>query len=165
MFAFPACCSSAGATLQVAGSAAGAGTTSHFPPEGKVNTPSLRPRLHARTTRSLHRAHGVELAQQRRNELCHRRVDVHGLLQRGVGRVLRHHVEERMNGLVAAGAEDRAAQDPLRFRIDGDFHETQRLALLDRAADARHRSHADHRLAAERRISVRSCRRDRAADR
>ena len=43
-------------------------------------------------------------------------VDVHGALQRRVGGVGVHDVEERVDGFVAAGAEDGGAEDLAWFR-------------------------------------------------
>src|SRR5258705_6606497 len=70
-------------------------------------------------------------------------MDPDAALECRVRHVCVHRVENAMDGLVAVGPEDGAAEDPLRFRIDDDFHETKCLAFLDRAPDARHRSGAD----------------------
>src|SRR5687767_5970930 len=74
-------------------------------------------------------------------------MNVHRAADDRPGRLRVHHVEDRVNDLVAAGAEDRGAQDGAVLGIDRDLHESLRLALLDRACDARHRPLADERLA------------------
>ena len=48
-------------------------------------------------------------------------------------------VEDAVDRLVAAGAEDRGTQDLLRLGIDGDLHKAVGLALLDRPSDPGHR--------------------------
>ena len=70
-------------------------------------------------------------------------MDRHRALQHGVGHARIHHVEDAVDRLVAAGAEDGRAEDLARLGIDDDLHEPLRLAFLDRAADAGHRTLAD----------------------
>ena len=55
-----------------------------------------------------------------------------------------------MDDLVAAGAEDRRAQDLLALGVDDDLHEALRLALLDRSLHLRHGALADEDLLAGR---------------
>jgi hypothetical protein len=54
-----------------------------------------------------------------------------------------HHVENAMDGFVAAGSENRSAEDALGFGVDHDLHEALRFAFLDRAADAGHGALSD----------------------
>ena len=56
------------------------------------------------------------VAEHRRDQLGDRRVDGHGALERGVGRACVHHVEDAVDRLVAAGAEDRGAEDLVASR-------------------------------------------------
>ena len=87
-------------------------------------------------------------------------------LQHGVRRLRVHHVEDRSGSTSSPlDAENRRAEDLLRVRVDDDLHEAVRLALLDGAADARHRPLADQRRPADCAPAPRSCRRVRAADR
>ena len=92
-------------------------------------------------------------------------------------RVGGHHVEHRVDDLVAFDAEQRGAEDALALGIDEHLHEALRLAALPGAADARHRHHADQRRlaarahlglahadAAERRVGEERVRRDAVAD-
>ena len=65
----------------------------------------------------------------------------------------RHHVEDGVNDLVAADAEDRRAEDLSVFGVDNDLHETLCLTLLHRPPDPGHRSLAHQRLAAGLRTS------------
>src|SRR5215207_2440806 len=86
---------------------------------------------------------GLHLTQHRRNELGHSRMDRHGALERDVGYARIDHVENAVNGFIAAGSQDRGAQDLVRLGVDDDLHKPFRLALLDRAADPGHRTGAD----------------------
>src|SRR5687767_8354002 len=81
----------------------------------------------------------LKLAKHRREELRHRRMDVHGALDYVVGRLGIHYVEDRMDDLVTADAEQGGAQNSPVVGVDQDLHEAFGLALLDGAADARHR--------------------------
>jgi hypothetical protein len=53
----------------------------------------------------------LELAEHGGNQFGHRRVDVNGTLDDGIGRLGVHDVKNRVNGLVAAGAEDGGAKN------------------------------------------------------
>src|SRR5262245_56699 len=59
-------------------------------------------------------------------------------------------VENTVDRLVAAGAEDRGAQDLLRLCIDSDFHQPLCFAFLDGAPHLGHRSLSNQKLAAGR---------------
>src|SRR5260370_975059 len=71
----------------------------------------------------------LELAQHGRDQLGHGRVDVHGSLQHGIGDLGGHHVEDAVNGFVAAGAQDGGAEDLLRIGVDQHLDEAHGLAL------------------------------------
>src|SRR5262249_30594225 len=92
---------------------------------------------------------------------------VHGSLDHSIWRLGVHHIENRVDHFVAAGPQDARAEDPVRFRVDYDLHESLRLALLDRAPDTGHRTVAQqcgtaqlldlihgHASAAERRVNI-----------
>ena len=55
-----------------------------------------------------------------------------------------------MHDFVAAGAEDRRAENLLRLGVDDDLDEPVGLALLDGALDVLHRALADERRSAGR---------------
>src|SRR5271167_1488181 len=105
--------------------------------------------------------------EEGRNEFRHRGVNGHRALQRGEGDPCVHRVENSMDRLVAAGSENSRPEDLMCLSISDRHHKSLRFALLDRAADARHRSAANeeptssgaglrlgHADAAERRIGV-----------
>ena len=54
---------------------------------------------------------GLELAQHCRDQFGHGGMDVYRPLDHGVGRFGVHHIEDTMDDLVAADAQDRRAQD------------------------------------------------------
>ena len=108
-----------------------------------------------------------ELLQDRRNELGDRRVYVHRALENGVGRLRVHRIQHAVDHFVAAGPEHGGAKNLAGVRVDDNFHQAGRLAFLDRASDARHRTFANqdgattalrfgfrHPRAAERRVRV-----------
>ena len=76
-------------------------------------------------------------------------MDAHAALELGNRSARVHRVYERLHRLVAAGAEERRAQDAprraIRGNLDVDLQEPLRLALLDRPRDTRHRPLADAR--------------------
>src|SRR5262249_36204010 len=78
------------------------------------------------------------------------RMDVHGALQGRVGSIRVHGIEDRMDRLVAARAEDRGAEDAPGVGVDQHLHEAESLALLDRAAYPRHRPTPDQQALAGR---------------
>src|SRR3954451_6378144 len=57
-------------------------------------------------------------------------------------------IEDAVDRLVAAGAENGGAEDLVCLGIDGDLHKALRLALFDCAADARHRALGAEQFAA-----------------
>ena len=63
----------------------------------------------------------------------------------GVGGAGVHGVDDAVDGLVAAGAEDGGAEDLLAFGVDENFHEAFGLALFDGAGDLGHGAGADER--------------------
>jgi hypothetical protein len=63
---------------------------------------------------------------------------VHGALKRRVGRPGIHDIENAMNDLVAADAENGGPENLVGIGIDDDFDKPLRLALLD---GARHPAH------------------------
>src|SRR3712207_5248959 len=91
------------------------------------------------------RAH---LCEHRRDEFGDGRVDVHRALKDFVRDAGVHDVEDAVDGLVAACAEDGGPENPARLRVHDDLHQPPRLALLNGAADARHRAAADEQRAA-----------------
>ncbi len=91
----------------------------------------------------LRSAQRLKLAQNRWNQFRHCRMDVHRPLQDRVGRLGVHHVEDRVDCLVAAGTEYRRAEDLLGIAVDQDPHEALGLALFDGARDPRHRALSD----------------------
>ena len=70
-------------------------------------------------------------------------MDVHGVPKLGGAGAIGHHVEDRVNSLVAARAKDRAAKNGIALRVNHDFHEADLLVLLDSTADVGHRPAAD----------------------
>src|ERR1700726_2078516 len=80
----------------------------------------------------------LELVQHGRDQFRDGGVDMHGALQRLVVRLRVHGIEDPVNRLVAFGPEDRGAENVLRFGVDDDLHEAQRLTLLDGAPDLGH---------------------------
>ena len=64
-----------------------------------------------RRRRSGSRVERLQLAEQRRHELRHGRMDVHGPLDQRIWRLRIHHVEDRVHHLVAAGAQDGGAEN------------------------------------------------------
>src|SRR6187551_3316656 len=90
----------------------------------------------------------LEVAEQRRHIFSHRRMDMHGPRDHGIGRPGIHHVEEGMHHLVAADAENSHAEDFPALGIHQHFHEALRLAALARATDRAHWIGGDQRLAA-----------------
>src|SRR5687768_10310027 len=52
-----------------------------------------------------------ELAEKSRNQFCDRRMNVHGALDDRIGRFGIHHVENRMNHLIAFDAQQRCAEN------------------------------------------------------
>src|SRR5882757_4103373 len=89
-----------------------------------------------------------ETTEQSRDELGDRRMDVHGALQDGVGRLGVHGVEHAMDGFVTARAQERRPQNLLRLRVDEHLHEAVGLALLEGARDILHGNLADQRATA-----------------
>ena len=88
-----------------------------------------------------------------------------------------HHVENRMHDFVAAGSEDRGAENLLRAGIDDDLDEAGGLAFFDGSLDVLHGAGADegrfagsahfrfrHAGTPERRIDEQSVGRDAIAD-
>ena len=63
-------------------------------------------------------------------------MNVHGALDHRIRRLGVHHIEDRMNNLIAFDAQERRAEDLFGPGVDHNFHESLRLALLHRAADA-----------------------------
>src|SRR3546814_7220073 len=110
---------------------------------------------------------GLHVEDDGRPEFGDRRMDVNGPAQaidRGAGI---HHVENAVDRFVAARSEDGCAEDLSTVGISDDLHESARVALLDGAADTRHRAlaHQDvlaglarlclaHADPAERRVDV-----------
>ena len=86
--------------------------------------------------RSLQR---LQLTEHGRDQFCDSRMNVHGALNHRVWRVGVHHVEDRMNYLIALDPQKRRSKDLFRFGIHQNFHEAVRLAFLHRTADFRHR--------------------------
>jgi hypothetical protein len=86
---------------------------------------------------------GLQVEEERGKQLGDRRMDRHGPAQGRPWLIGVHDVENAVDRLVAAGAEDGRAEDALRVGVDDDLHETAGLALLDGAADARHRPCGD----------------------
>ena len=72
---------------------------------------------------------------------------MHRVRERGVGRAGIHRVGEAVHRFVAAGAENRGAENFLCLGVDEDLHEAEGLTLFDRAADLRHRSPPDEERA------------------
>src|SRR5688572_5700477 len=70
-------------------------------------------------------------------------MDGYGALERSVGCAGIHHVEHAVDRLVAAGSQDRGAEDLVRLSVHDDLHEPLRLALLDGTGDTGHRTLAD----------------------
>src|SRR6185503_10677292 len=70
-----------------------------------------------------------KIAEYCRDELRYRGMDVHGALEDGVGRLGIHGVEQAVDHLIAAGAEERGAEDLPGFGIDQHLHEPLGLAL------------------------------------
>ena len=79
-----------------------------------------------------------QVFQKRRNQLRYGRMYRHSPAQRLDGLICAHQVQDAVNRLIAAGSEDRGAQDSLRIGIRHDLHETLRLAFLDGATDSGH---------------------------
>ena len=75
-------------------------------------------------------------------------MNVHRALNNGGGRFRIHHVEDGVDDLVAARAEDHGAQNLARPGIDKYFHEAFRLALFDGAFDFGHGAFANQRRSA-----------------
>jgi hypothetical protein len=75
-------------------------------------------------------------------------VNVHGPLNNRIRRFGIHHVEDRLNSLVAAGSKDGGSQDLVGLSIHHDLHKPLRLALLDGAANLRHLPPPNQRAAA-----------------
>ena len=92
---------------------------------------------------------GLELTEHRWNEFRDRRVDRHGTLKHRVEGTGIHDVDDAVYCLITARAEDCRPQDPPGLRVDGNLHETLRLALLDRPSNTAHRAlRAEQRPAA-----------------
>src|SRR6266581_7720993 len=100
-------------------------------------------------------------------------MNVHGALNHRVWRVGVHHVEDRMNYLIALDPQERRSKDLLRFGVHQNFHESVRLAFFPRTADLRHRTLSNqsfpsglshfrlsHSCSAQRRINVKGVSRD-----
>ena len=85
----------------------------------------------------------LETAEHRRQQLRHGRVDMDGALHHGVGSLGVHQVEDRVDDLIAADAEDGGAEELLGLGIDQHLHEALRLALLEGAAHVLH-GHLGH---------------------
>src|SRR5262249_39717561 len=88
-------------------------------------------------SRSLQR---LQLAEHGGDQFCDSGMNVHGALNHRVWRVGVHHVEERMNDLVALDSQKRRAKDFFGFGVHQNFHESVRLAFFPRTADLRHRT-------------------------
>src|SRR5438270_5740850 len=74
-------------------------------------------------------------------------MDMHRSLQHGIASLGVHRIKYTMYDLVAAGSEHGGAKNLLGRRVDDNLHQSARLALLDGASDARHRSRPDeHRM-------------------
>src|SRR5262245_56547593 len=67
----------------------------------------------------------LEVTNHHRNVFRHGRMDVHRLLQDGIGRVCVHEFENRMNDFVTRQTEERGAEDSLARLVDKDFHEPE----------------------------------------
>src|SRR3954464_3438462 len=119
----------------------------------------------------------LQRTEQGRQQLRHRRMDMHGTLDDGVGRLHIHHVEQGMDDLVAAGSQDACPENLLAVGVDQNLHEAVGLTLLDRSSNFRHQplggEHAaaraqrlglGHAGAAERRIDEQSIGRDAVPD-
>src|ERR1700683_995259 len=81
-------------------------------------------------------------------------MDVHGALQGRIGRLGVHDVENPVDRLIAARAQDRGTKYQLAVSVDEDFQETSRFAVLDRSSDLCHRSKSDKQALA---CSLRLC--------
>src|ERR1700733_8675625 len=81
-------------------------------------------------------------------------MDVHGALQSRIGRLGVHDVENPVDRLIAARAQDRGTKYQLAVSVDENFHETSRFAFLDRSSDLCHRSKSDKQALA---CSLRLC--------
>src|SRR5260221_13534392 len=73
-----------------------------------------------------------------------------GLLQGRIRDAGVHHVEDAVDRLVAAGAQDGGAEDLRRLRVDDHLHESLRLVLLDSASHTGHGPMPDEQGAAAR---------------
>src|SRR5207247_4996229 len=104
-------------------------------------------------------------------------MNVHSALNHRIWRVGVHHVEDRMNYLIALDPQKRRAKDLFRFSVHQNFHESVRLAFLPRTADLRHRTlsyqsfpsclprfRLSHSCSAQWRINVKGVSRDPVAD-
>ena len=76
---------------------------------------------------------GFELSQDGGNEFRNGRMYVHGTLQRRVGCLSVHDVENAVDDLVAADTEDGGSENLPCVGIDDDFDEALSLSLLDDA--------------------------------
>ncbi len=68
---------------------------------------------------------------------------MHRALDHRIGRFRVHRIQNAVDGLVAAGSQNRRAQNFAAVRIHQDLHEAERLALFHGAPHSRHgsRSH------------------------
>src|SRR5882724_4714933 len=73
-------------------------------------------------------------------------MNVHGALNHRVWRVGVHHIEDRMNYLIALDPQERRSKELFRFGIHQNFHESVRLAFFPRTADLRHRTLSNQRF-------------------
>src|SRR5258708_22555369 len=72
-------------------------------------------------------------------------MDMHGMLQRRKRRLRCHRIRDAMYGLVAAGAENRGAENLPGVGLHAHLHEPLRLPLFDGTVHPGHRaiSHTD----------------------
>src|SRR5947208_1882255 len=82
----------------------------------------------------------LQLTEHGRDQFSDSRMNVHGALNHRVWRVGIHHVEDRMNYLIALDPQERRSKELFRVGIDQNFHESVCLAFLPRTADLRHRT-------------------------
>jgi hypothetical protein len=80
-------------------------------------------------------AERLQRLEQGRDQLAHRRMDVHRALDHLVREVAGHRREQQVDDLVALDAEQRGAEDALGLGVDEHLHEALRLAALAGPAD------------------------------
>src|SRR5262245_26794358 len=85
------------------------------------------------------RRNRFKLREDSRKKLCDSGMNVHRLLNDCIWRFSVHDIQQNMDDLIAACAQNGSTQDLFAVRINDDLDEAFRFTLLNRSAHILHR--------------------------